>query len=185
LAKVDYLKIIHKYIPPGSEAYRIYLPHVTLVTAKALQIAKKLKLNKEQMQFIEEAGMLHDIGIVHVKAKEIGCIGEMPYVCHVIEGKKILEEEGLPMHARVAENHIGVGGITKEEIIKNKMPLPPRDIIAETIEEKIISYADLFFSKNPTRVFLEKPLSQVKAKVKKYGKRQEKLFKEWYKQFED
>jgi uncharacterized protein len=184
LARVDYFSIIHKYIPPGSPAYRIYLPHVTLVTAKALEIARRLKLDNKQLLFIEEAGMLHDIGIVHVKAKEIGCMGEMPYVCHVIEGRKILEEEGLPKHARVAENHIGVGGITIDEIIKNKMPLPPRDIIAETIEEKIISYADLFFSKNPSRVFLEKPLSQVKAKVKKYGKRQEKLFKEWHKMFD-
>jgi uncharacterized protein len=184
LRKLDYFRIIHKYIPPYSLTYRIYITHVTLVTAKALQIARRLKLSAEQQHFIEEACMLHDIGIIHVKAKEIGCTGEMPYIYHITEGRKILEAEGLPLHARIAENHIGVGGLTKKEIIEGKIPLPQRDMLCETIEEKIISYADLFYSKNPKRLFVEKPLKQVQAKVKKYGKRQEKLFKEWYKLFE-
>lgn len=181
---VDYLKIIHKYIPPGSLTYSIYLPHVTLVTAKALKIAKKLELTEPQLRFIEEAGMLHDIGIVHVKASKLGCKGEMPYICHIVEGRKILEAEGLPKHALVAENHIGVGGLMKSEIIDEKLPLPHRDMLCETIEEKIISYADLFYSKNPQKVFFEKPVKQVRAKVKHYGKREEKLFREWYKLFE-
>lgn len=185
MSKLDYFKIIHKYIPPHSECYKIYLPHVTLVTAKAIKIAKHLKLSSSQIRFIEEAGMLHDIGIVQVKARDIGCYGEMPYVYHIIEGRKILEEEGLPQHALIAENHIGVGGITKEEIIENKMSLPHKDILCHSIEEKIISYADLFYSKNPNRLYYEKTLKQVKAKVKHYGKRQEKLFKEWRELFEE
>ena len=185
MQKIDYLRIIHKYIPPNSLTYNIYIVHVTLVTAKALTIARRLKLSEEQQSFIEEACMLHDIGIVHVKAKELGCNGEMPYIYHIVEGRKMLEAEGLPLHARIAENHIGVGGLTREEIIKDKIVLPHRDMLCETIEEKIISYSDLFFSKNPKRYFIEKPLKQVQEKVVSYGKRQEKLFKEWSKLFED
>jgi uncharacterized protein len=184
LKQVDYLKIIHKYISPRSFTYRIYIVHVSLVTSKALKIARHLKLDKEQKRFIEEASMLHDIGIIKVKAEDIGCRGQLPYICHISEGRKILEAEGLPRHARVAENHIGVGGLTLEEIIEEKLSLPRRNMLCETIEEKIISYADLFFSKNPKRVFIEKSLKQVKEKVKGYGKREEKLFKEWYKLFE-
>jgi uncharacterized protein len=178
------MRIIHKHIPPYSPTYRIYLPHVVLVTAKALKIARRLKLKAEQQLFIEEAGMLHDIGIVHVNAEKMGCHGTLPYICHITEGRKILEEEGLPRHALVAENHIGVGGLTKEEIIEEKLPLPHRDMLCSTIEEKIISYADLFYSKNPKKIFVEKPIKQVRDKVKKYGKREEKLFKEWSKMFE-
>ena len=182
--RVDYFKIINKYISPYSHAYNIYVVHVSLVTAKALKIARHLKLSADQKRFIEEACMLHDIGIVHVKAKEIFCNGEMPYIYHIVEGRKILEAEGLPLHARIAENHIGVGGLTKEQIIKDKIPLPHRDMLCETIEEKIISYSDLFFSKNPRRIFIEKSIKQVRAKVKRYGKREEKIFKEWYALFE-
>src|SRR5687768_12925958 len=109
--------------------YSIYILHVTLVTTKALKIARKLNLSEEQQHFIEEASMLHDIGIVHVKAAKLGCHGEMPYICHIIEGRKILEAEGLPQHAKIAENHIGVGGLTKGEIIAEKLPLPHRDML--------------------------------------------------------
>ena len=183
--RVDYFKIINKYISPYSPTYNIYVVHVSLVTAKAIKIARHLGLSADQQRFIEEACMLHDIGIVHVKAKEIFCNGEMPYIYHIVEGRKILEAEGLPLHARIAENHIGLGGLTKEEIIRDKIPLPHRDMLCETIEEKIISYADLFYSKNPRRIFIEKSLKQVRAKVKGYGKREEKLFKEWYEMFEE
>lgn len=185
MERVDYFKIIQKYIPPHTAAYPIYIIHVTLVTEKALRIAKKLKLSKERQHFIEEACMLHDIGIVKVKAKEIFCNGELPYIHHVVEGRKILEAEGLPLHAKIAENHIGVGGLSKEEIIKGKLTLPQRDMLCETLEEKIISYADLFFSKNPEKLWLEKPVKQVRAKAKRLGKRQEKLFEKWQERFED
>lgn len=181
---VDYLKIIQKYIPPHTFAYRVYIIHVTLVTNKALQIARRLKLSKTQQIFIEEASMLHDIGIVMVNSKEIGCVGELPYICHVVEGRRILEKEGLPFHARIAENHISVGGLSKEEIIKAKMPLPHRDMLCETIEERIVSYADLFYSKNPERLWRKKTITQIREKAKSYGKRQEKLFEKWFIEFE-
>lgn len=179
------MRIIHKYIPPYTLAYQVYIIHVSLVTAKALRIARKLKLTKAQQRFIEEACMLHDIGVIKVDAQKIGCHGELPYILHITEGRKILEAEGLPLHAKIAENHIGVGGMTKEEIISKKIPLPQRDMLCETIEEKIISYADLFYSKNPQRLFHEKTLKQIKEKAQKLGKRQEKLLEKMIKQFED
>ncbi len=183
--KVDYLKIIHKYIPPHTYTYYVYIIHTTLVTSKALRIARRLKLSDDQQRFIEEACMLHDIGIVRIRAKEIGCNGELPYICHITEGRKILEKEGLPLHAKIAENHISVGGLTKEEIIEKKLPLPHRDMLCETIEEKIISYADLFYSKNPERLWQRKSLQQIRDKAKHYGKRQEKLFEKWFREFEN
>lgn len=160
------------------------MPHVVRVTAKALEIAHRLNLPEDQIQFIEEACMLHDIGIVKVNSVKIGCHGELPYVQHIIEGKRILIEEGYPEHARVAENHLGVGGLTALEIIEGKMPLPHKDILCDALPDKIISYADLWFSKNPTKVFVEKDLKQVRDKVKNYGRRQERVFKEMYQQFE-
>ena len=184
MENVDYLKIIHKYIPPHTLAYYVYIIHVTLVTDKALQIARRMKLSPAQQRFIEEASMLHDIGVIRVNAKEIGCFGELPYIMHVVEGRKILEKEGLPLHAKIAENHISVGGLSKDEIVKGKMTLPHRDMLCETIEEKIISYADLFYSKNPDKLWRKKTIAQIRIKAANYGKRQEKLFDKWYKEFE-
>jgi uncharacterized protein len=178
MEKVDYFKIIHKYIPPESFTYRVYLPHVSLVTAKALKIAKRLELSSEQQVFIEEAAMLHDIGIVKVKRYSLSSDGDLPEICHAPAGREILECEGLSKHALVAERHIGVG-ISKEEIIAQQLPLPHRDMLPESIEEKIICWADLFFGKKPERLWEETPLAKVEKKVARYGKRQAQVFQEW------
>ena len=181
---MDYFSIIHKYIPPSSPVYPFYIVHVTLVTAKALAIADNLGFSETQKAFVEEAGMLHDIGIIRVNAPDIHCRGSMDYVMHIKEGKKILEAEGLPNHARVAENHFGVGGITAEEIRNSGLKLPAENIICHNIEDKVISYADLFFSKNPAFIFNEIPLNQLREKLKSYGSRQAKIFELWRNEFE-
>lgn len=180
---IDYWPIIKKYLPVNSPAFGTYVVHVTLVTARALVIARHLELSRGQLQFIEEASMLHDIGIIRTDSPMIGCHGTLPYILHTVEGRKILDAEGLPAHARVAERHIGVGGILASEIRKANLPLPPKDVLAETIEEKIISYADLFFSKLPENLWRELSLNEVEQKVSKYGRRQEKLFHLFYEQF--
>ncbi|MEM7030761.1 MAG: HD domain-containing protein [Chloroflexota bacterium] len=181
---INYFAIIHKYIAPTSPIYRYYVPHVTLVTCRALAVAKRLGLTKAQMIFIEEAAMLHDIGIVQVDAKEIGCQGDLPYICHGVEGRKILEAEKLPIHALVAERHTGVG-ISKSEVIKNEYPLPKRDFIAVSLEEKIISWADLFYSKNPNKVWQERSIHKARKQIAKFGANKARLFDEWHAQFEE
>ena len=55
---------------------------------------------------------------------------------------------GLFRHGRVCERHTGAG-ITAAEIIAQHLPIdPPRDLLPESIEEKVICYADKFFSKS-------------------------------------
>jgi len=155
--------------------------HVTLVTSKALKIGNELKLASKQLEFIEEASMLHDIGICKVDAPEMGASGKLPYITHIIEGQKILQKENLPKHAQVALNHIGIG-ITKEEIIERALPLPPKNIKVETIEEKIISYADLFFSKDPESIWNEKTPHEVETELSKYGVDNVNIFHFWQKE---
>ena len=180
--KIDYFKIIHKYIKPDSKTYPRLIIHSTLVTQKALLIAKKQKLSKNSLNFIEEAAMLHDIGIVKVKDTDLDCSGHLPYICHIIEGAKILRKEGLPRHARVAETHTGVG-IFREDIMENNLPLPEKNYIPETIEEKIISYSDLFFSKNSDEIWKEKSISKVKSQIVKHGERHLKVLEKWIEKF--
>ncbi len=54
--------------------------------------------------------------------------------------------EGLERHALVAERHIGLG-ITREEIIRQQLPLPRRDMLCESLEEKIICWLICFSAK--------------------------------------
>src|SRR5205085_4689241 len=104
------------------------------------------------------------------------------YICHATEGQKILDDEGFPKHARVAAVHTGVG-IYADEIKKRNFPIPEKDYIPETIEEKIVTYADLFFSKNPESLFEEKTPERIRKSLEKFEERHTAIFDKWYKEF--
>ena len=164
-------KLINKYIEPGTFASAVYWQHVTCVTTKALRIAAKLNLEDDQLVFIEEAAMLHDIGICRVNALKIGCHGPLPYLQHITEGKSILEQEGYPQHALIALEHVGFNGLSKEEVKKNDLPLPYQDIVPTSLPSRIINYADIFFSKSSKHLLKERTLDEVKQKAIKFGPR--------------
>lgn len=179
MKSIDYFAIIHKYIPPDSPVYAAYLTHATLVTAKALKIARRLGLSEIQQRFIEEAAMLHDIGVVRVRPFAKSENGDAPpYICHAPIGREMLEQEGLPRHALVAERHVGVG-LSREDILRQDLPLPHRDMLPETLEEQIICWADLFFSKKHSLLWQEFSLEEIEASLSRYGERQIQVFREW------
>ena len=180
--KINPLRIIQKYTPKNSKAYQILVIHSVLVTKKAIKIAKRVPYLKPDINFIKEAGMLHDIGILKTDAKKLGCTGCKPYIFHGVAGREILEQEGFPKHAKVCERHTGVG-LSVKEIIAQKLPLPHRDLRPKSIEEKIIAYADKFYSKNPEKLEEEKSIKTIKEELEKYGIDKVKKFEEWVKLF--
>ncbi|MFK5926712.1 MAG: HD domain-containing protein [Desulfuromusa sp.] len=178
-------KIIDKYYANNPQARQILLVHSRLVTRRALKIGRYLQTQGEaiDLKFIAEAAMLHDIGMIKTDTPELGCNGEGSYLEHGIKGKVILEQEGLFKHARVCERHIGVG-LTAKEINKQQLPLPARDMRPESLEEQIICYADLFYSKGKKNRQQEKTPEEVRDKLKKYGENKVKIFDQWREKFE-
>lgn len=124
--------------------------------------------------------MLHDIGIFKCDAAGILCFGTEPYICHGRIGAELLRSEGFPRHARVCERHTGAG-ITKAQIIAQNLPLPQQDFLPETMEEKVICYADKFFSK--THLDREKSIEQAEMSLSKFGDEGVLRFREWEKSF--
>jgi len=178
-------KLIHKYYADNPQAWQILLDHSRLVTRKALKIGRYLQSQGDSvnLRFLAEAAMLHDIGMIRTDTPELGCQGKGSYLQHGLRGKEILEREGLPKHARVCERHIGVG-LTAEEIREQKLPLPKQDMQPETLEEQIICYADLFYSKGKENSDREKSPAQIRDKLKKYGNNKVKIFDRWQEKFE-
>jgi len=131
------VELLKKHAPNNSVFQRIY-QHSKSVQRAALNIARQIKKNgyDVDLHFIKISSLLHDIGRFeapphHKKSLQHGLIGA-----------RIIREEGLPEeYARLCERHIGAG-ITREEIIKHKLPLPKKDFIPRTMEEKIVTYAD-------------------------------------------
>ena len=116
---------------------------------------------------MEEAALLHDIGIIRCYAPDIRCEGELPYICHGVEGRRMLEAEGLPRHALVCERHTGAG-LTVDDIISQRLPLPLRDMTPQTLEERLICYADKFYSKSGD-IRREKTLDKVIKSMERHG----------------
>jgi uncharacterized protein len=105
--------------------------HCIEVAKLALEIACKLEEKgfKVNLKLVEAGALLHDIG--RTKSHNVD---------HGIVGAKIAETEGLPEElAKIIKRHVG-GGITAQEAEKFGWP---KDIYEpETLEEKIVSYAD-------------------------------------------
>lgn len=177
---IDYNSIIDKYYGKASRLRTILTVHSRLVADKALRCAENRGLQIDR-KFVEEAAMLHDIGIFRCKAPDICCEGELPYICHGVEGRAILEAEGLPKHALVCERHTGAG-LTVEDIISQNLPLPHRDMTPQTLEEKLICYADKFYSKSGD-IHAEKSLDKVRKSMQRHGADTLKRFEELHTMF--
>ena len=90
------LDIIKKYYPESSDAYRILVTHSRSVADKALALARLHPEMNLDLTFIEEAAMLHDIGIFLCNAPDIDCHGEADYICHGYLGADLMRKEGYP-----------------------------------------------------------------------------------------
>lgn len=167
---VDYNVLIAKYCAGNDELQRILLTHSRQVADRALQILAKhpewVASGEVNPDFVEEAAMLHDIGVTRCDAPNIYCFGQHTYIEHGYLGAEILRQEGLPKHAAVAERHTGTG-IDMEQIIREQLPIPIKDYSPRSLEEKLICYADKFYSK--THLGEEKPMAKIRQHLWKYG----------------
>ena len=171
---MDYLSIINKYYPEeenseqeSSALRQLLLKHSRQVADRCLLIAKKHKELPVDIQFLEEAAMLHDIGICRCDAPSIHCHGTEPYIRHGVLGGEMLRQEGFERHARVCERHTGTG-------------LPGYE--PETLEEQIVCYADKFYSKSaPDHV---RSVLETAQSLEKFGHEGVKKFLAWSERFD-
>lgn len=173
--------ILLRHYGPGSaghEAAETLMRHSELVAVRAEEIARSLALDYEAVTFVREGAMLHDIGIYLTNAPKLGCTGSEPYIRHGVLGREILESHGLMRHAIVCETHVGAG-LTAEEIRAAGLPLPQRDMLPESIEEKIICVADKFYRKSGANGHLELTVDEARENIARYGQGPATRFDLW------
>ena len=131
---IDAIKLWDKYGLP--EDVR---KHCWAVAELAVKIASKIKERKNiDVEAVKLGALLHDIG---------RAVTHDPFQ-HFIKSAEILRKEGIDEKiVRIAERHFSAG-LTAEEA--RKLGLPPKDYMPETLEEKIVSFADnLVFEDRP------------------------------------
>jgi len=107
------------------------IEHCKTVSRFSVKIAKAFQKKgfNVNIQLVEVSGLLHDIGRSKTHA-----------VDHGIVGGEITYTLGLPHSVvQIVERHVG-GGVPKEEA--KKLGWPAKDYLPQTLEEKIVCYAD-------------------------------------------
>ena len=177
---MDPFSILKCHFGVNTELLETVYSHSRHVMLKALSLCEKhpeLCLNK---MFLEEAALLHDIGVYQTNAPEIHCFGPHPYICHGYLGRLIMEKEGFPEHALVCERHTGTG-IYLMEILAKNLPLPHRDLVPVSLEEQMICFADKFYSKS--QLNREFSVDDIRQKLTKYGMEGVERFDRWSEMF--
>ena len=182
---MDYIKLIDKYYGNYPALREVLVTHSRQVADRALRIVDAHPEWTEQglvdRAFVEEAAMLHDIGIRECDAPGIHCHGTEPYIRHGIIGGRMLREDNWIRHARVCERHTGTG-LTAWDIEQQQLPLPHEDFMPEELEEQVVCYADKFYSK--TKPGSERTVVEAMRSLEKFGWDGIKRFQKWVDMFE-
>ncbi len=174
MTMIDPDVIITHFYPEDTPLRRLLLRHSTQVRDKALAILANPSRPPLDLDagLVSAGAMLHDVGILQCHAPSILCVGTRPYIAHGMIGAEMLREYGrthgldLEPFARICERHTGTG-ITAKEVREQRLPIPERDWLPETPEEKLVCLADKFFSKSGD--MREKPAAAVRRSMEKFG----------------
>lgn len=117
-------------------------------------------------------GLLHDIGTYRV-FKHDGSDDEplkfskKRYILHGLKGYEYLLDEGMDESiAQFCRNHTGVG-LTREDVVRQELPLPPADYVPMNLEQEVVMYADKFHSKSVPPKFLQ--VEAYTARAERFG----------------
>ena len=123
--------------------------HVEAVSDLAVDIAEAIRNRgyPVNVKLVEIGALLHDIGRSKTHS-----------VHHAVAGAEIAESFGLPQQVvSIIKRHVG-GGITAREAKKLGWP---RDVyIPQTVEEKIVCYADKLVE-GSSRISIEKTIDKL------------------------
>lgn len=141
---------LHEHLSPSKDALDLIFTHCKVVRDIALQVAEASD-SEINLDLVEAGALLHDIGTYSLYANHD--FDRKLYITHGDRGYAIMKDEGYPEDlCRIAARHTGTG-ITQREIDEKNLPLNGEKCRAETIEEKIVMYADKFHTKTPTPRF--------------------------------
>jgi len=150
-------------LPSPEEAVRLLrkvgcqpnvVAHCMTVMKLATKLAEEIKAHgvKVDIQLVRVGAILHDIGRSKTHS-----------VDHAVVGGKIARSLGLPNSViSIIERHVG-GGITSEEA-ERLLGWPKGVYMPQTIEEKIVTYADKLVE-GSREVPLEKTLNKLREEL--------------------
>jgi uncharacterized protein len=156
---------LHEKHAPTAEALDVVYPHCLIVCGIAEQLHARSGAGLD-IALVRAGSLLHDIGVYRLY-DAAGQLDHANYIRHGLLGHQLLMEEGFPEEiCRFASRHTGTG-LTRDDVLRQGLPLPPADYVAETGEETLVMYADKFHSKTTPPAFLT--ADAYAASVRRFG----------------
>ncbi|MFC9503345.1 HD domain-containing protein [Streptomyces sp. NPDC057002] len=160
------IQALHEKHAPSAEAFRLVHTHCEIIWGIAEQLLSAPHLAHLDAELVRAGCLLHDIGVYRLYGDD-GRLNHANYIRHGLLGHEILEAEGFPEPlCRFCSHHTGVG-LTRDDIVSQKLPLPPADYLAQSEEERLVMYADKFHTKSRPSVFLSP--DEYAAHVRRFG----------------
>ncbi|MEV5689626.1 HD domain-containing protein [Micromonospora globbae] len=161
----EQIRALHERYAPTEEAFDLVYTHCRIVCAVAEHLLDRRHAPVD-VDLVRAGCLLHDIGVYRL----YGTAGELDhdnYVRHGVLGHALLRDLGLPeVVARFCSHHTGVG-ITRADVRRQRLPLPVGDYTADTVEERLVMYADKFHSKTTPPTFVT--AASYAAAVRRFG----------------
>jgi uncharacterized protein len=164
---------LHDKHAPTPEAHDLVRTHSLIVCGIAEQLHACSGLDLD-IDLVRAGCLLHDIGVYRLY-DDAGRLDHANYVRHGLLGHELLLAEGFPEAiCRFASRHTGMG-LNRGDVIRQGLPLPPGDYLAETCEESLVMYADKFHTKTTPPALLT--ASAYAASVRQFGEDKVAAFK--------
>ncbi|HEY6494872.1 MAG TPA: HD domain-containing protein [Trebonia sp.] len=156
---------LHEKHAPTPDALDLVYTHCLIVCGIAEQLHDRSGAEAD-IELVRAGCLLHDVGVYRLYDAD-GVLDGPNYIRHGVLGQDLLREAGLAeVICRFAAHHTGVG-LSCQDVIRQELPLPPRDYLAETAEERLVMYADKFHSKStPPKLLTARAYA---ARVRRFG----------------
>jgi uncharacterized protein len=166
------IRALHEKHAPSRAAFGLVYTHCVIVCGIAEQLLARSDLGLDA-DLVRAGSLLHDIGVYRLY-DDAGVLDQASYIRHGLLGYELLREEGLPETiCRFASHHTGVG-LSRADVLAQRLPIPPADYLAETTEERLVMYADKFHSKTTPPVFRTGPACA--ARLRRFGEEKVRAF---------
>ncbi|MEV0396273.1 HDIG domain-containing metalloprotein [Polymorphospora rubra] len=175
----EQIRSLHERYAPTEEAFELVYTHCRIVCALAEQLLDRCRspLNAD---LVRAGSLLHDIGVYRL----YGAAGQLDhdnYIRHGVLGHALLRDLGFPERiSRFCSRHTGVG-LTRDDVLRQCLPLPVGDYTADTGEEQMVMYADKFHSKTTPPSFVS--AKSYVASVRRFGADKVARFEEMVERF--
>lgn len=169
----DEIRALHERHAPDRDAFDLVWTHCRIVWRIAEQLLESPSRQGVDAALVRAGCLLHDIGVYRL-FDATGTLDHANYVRHGLLGHELLREEGLPEAlCRFCSCHTGVG-LTRDDVVRQRLPIPPGDYVAVSEEERLVMYADKFHSKSSPPGFLT--AAAYERSVRRFGDDKAALF---------